>query len=1030
MAEWFQLPATGTIDTMFWEVLGSVGALDSVVYIRVHQSRIGPDYGPGENGSNPFRAPCQSWGYYKNTNDLDRKVTGFIDDATDTNWVSTIGADALGGALTLPVTIGNSLWGGVLGIQHTQHSGKINYQSMLEYDTLKVNKGDLVWLSQRVKGPAGHTSDDRTEWSASGFRVTLDNENYPSRNWKFYEHDSGPSNCAGHNANSVSRGWVARGGFGDDSLDVAVFNYWYSMTVTSNVPPNVKSTDVVKSTFGNGPFPIESEIEDCDPSSPGTAAVVSAEIQWSRDNVGQPSISMTSGGGNFWDGEIPAQECGHQITYRVKAIDDKGEFGTGAQISFATVCFGSAYYYPDTGAACTTHDISSSGTTIPNNAFFLTPTAATNAVKTDDGTAGPFDVGGNMMLFGDEFRYAWVSINGALSLSKNATDTIDVSANGAYTFSWTFPYLNTLRTARDTSATINGRMPINFITPFWNDLIMADTNNNQFGHIRYQQLSGADSCLFVVQWDSVGAFTTGSTGILDESKYRVVLNRCDGTIEFQYDNVGTLGLDTTALVGMQGQTNAEYIFINQNGAPFETKPRNNWCIKFYPGALCDCIDSWNMVSVAVNPIGGNYAKAALYPGALGPMFAYAGNYVPTDPLLNGPGYWAKLSGAKPVGGRGTLLNTASIPVAGGWNMIGSIGRSIPTSSIGVSGGGTVSSNYFGYGGTGYYVASTNLPGCGYWVKMSGAATLSMNYPSAAPKQSPATDLNAMNRITIIDAAGRQQSLYIGEETTVREPLGFYELPPAVPGFDARYASGRMVETYPASLEKNGVYEYPIVINEAAYPVTVQWNTVKAAGRSLVLSSADGKLGNTVMNGSGALRLTDANVKTVVVRLADVQVPTKYALGQNYPNPFNPTTRFEVSIPKTAYVTVAIYDVLGRQLLNQGGLGGAGQEQFQDQGPGLAHLVRGGLDDEAFLHRVGAGVYQPGAARWADLDHAEPTLALGLEIVMVTESGNIDPLGPGRQQQAQAGLGFYRQAVDGQIDIAHDPTLTASNLQTA
>ena len=48
MAEWFQLPATGTIDTMFWEVLGSVGALDSVVYIRVHQSRIGPDYGPGE----------------------------------------------------------------------------------------------------------------------------------------------------------------------------------------------------------------------------------------------------------------------------------------------------------------------------------------------------------------------------------------------------------------------------------------------------------------------------------------------------------------------------------------------------------------------------------------------------------------------------------------------------------------------------------------------------------------------------------------------------------------------------------------------------------------------------------------------------------------------------------------------------------------------------------------------------------------------------------------------------------------------
>jgi len=254
----------------------------------------------------------------------------------------------------------------------------------------------------------------------------------------------------------------------------------------------------------------------------------------------------------------------------------------------------------------------------------------------------------------------------------------------------------------------------------------------------------------------------------------------------------------------------------------------------------------------------------------------------------------------------------NIPVSNSWNMVGGIGHPVATSSIGVSGG-TIASNYFGYGLAGYSTASTIVPGYGYWVKMNGAGTLSLTYPSAAPKQSPATDLNAMNRITIIDAMGRQQTLYIGEETTVREPLGFYELPPSAPGFDARYASGRMVETYPASLEKNGVYEYPIVINEASYPVTVQWNTVKAAGRSLVLSSADGKLGNTVMNGSGAVRLTDANVKSVVVRLADVQVPTKYALGQNYPNPFNPTTRFEVAIPRTAYVTVAIYDVLGRQI---------------------------------------------------------------------------------------------------------------------
>jgi hypothetical protein len=47
MGEWFVAKATGTIDTIFWEMLGSVGAKDSTAYVRIHNSRIGPDYGPG-----------------------------------------------------------------------------------------------------------------------------------------------------------------------------------------------------------------------------------------------------------------------------------------------------------------------------------------------------------------------------------------------------------------------------------------------------------------------------------------------------------------------------------------------------------------------------------------------------------------------------------------------------------------------------------------------------------------------------------------------------------------------------------------------------------------------------------------------------------------------------------------------------------------------------------------------------------------------------------------------------------------------
>ncbi len=45
-----------------------------------------------------------------------------------------------------------------------------------------------------------------------------------------------------------------------------------------------------------------------------------------------------------------------------------------------------------------------------------------------------------------------------------------------------------------------------------------------------------------------------------------------------------------------------------------------------------------------------------------------------------------------------------------------------------------------------------------------------------------------------------------------------------------------------------------------------------------------------------------------------RIPSTYDLKQNYPNPFNPSSTISYQLPASGWVTLKIYDLLGREVV--------------------------------------------------------------------------------------------------------------------
>ncbi|MBN1633835.1 MAG: choice-of-anchor J domain-containing protein [Ignavibacteria bacterium] len=86
----------------------------------------------------------------------------------------------------------------------------------------------------------------------------------------------------------------------------------------------------------------------------------------------------------------------------------------------------------------------------------------------------------------------------------------------------------------------------------------------------------------------------------------------------------------------------------------------------------------------------------------------------------------------------------------------------------------------------------------------------------------------------------------------------------------------------------------------------------------IMSSGNIKIfipGGSITGGIGQLCCLQVPACTITGIENNAEIPADYQLSQNYPNPFNPTTKISYAIPKAGFVTLKIYDMLGREVAN-------------------------------------------------------------------------------------------------------------------
>ena len=315
---------------------------------------------------------------------------------------------------------------------------------------------------------------------------------------------------------------------------------------------------------------------------------------------------------------------------------------------------------------------------------------------------------------------------------------------------------------------------------------------------------------------------------------------------------------------------------------------------------------WNLgalsLEVADASVGAVFTEAA---PAAGP-FEFDGGYQPAPTLTPGSGFWVLFEDPVTQSVEGFDISQLDLTLEAGWNLIGGLTCDLPLAAV-EDPQGILSETLYGFEQA-YAPSSVIEANEGYWLLASGGGTVTLACDAATgTTEALATardEASAPVRLLVRDARGARQTLVL---SATKDDAQRYRMPPLPPqgAFDARFAGDtRLMTTDEATVE----------LQARHYPLTLALQGDEA-GRMRVEMLSNGRVtSERTLEAGASLEVSDPTVSAVRVYRGADDAPDRFVLHGNAPNPVRLTTALRMDLPSRAEITVEMYDLLGRRVL--------------------------------------------------------------------------------------------------------------------